>query len=215
MDRLIPYSADVYSTIIVDHNLSLWPLQIFIVIICISLIGLARRGGANNAALMIVAAFWIWCGFDFHLSTYATLNWAAQYFGYVFIAQGGTIIMWALLTRNQFVEPHRQRWSWVGIILIISAAIMHPLILFFSGAPPGYAEIPGMMPTPTALVTIGLIYLIPRRPVFWLLLVPVFWAIWDGLSAWSLGLNAGLVLPCITVVAALFLIRCLRSPASR
>jgi len=74
MDRLIPYSTDVYNAIISDHNLSLWPLQVFVVVLCLSVIGLARRGGANNVAFMILAVFWIWYGVHFRPFSYHDLR---------------------------------------------------------------------------------------------------------------------------------------------
>jgi hypothetical protein len=110
MDRLIPYSIDVYNAIISDHNLSLWPLQVFVVVLCLSVIGLARRGVANNVAFMIVAGFCIWCGIHFHIMTYATVNWAAQYFGYAFIIQGVAIAEWTLWTRSQLVKLQHRAW---------------------------------------------------------------------------------------------------------
>lgn len=206
MDRLIPYSADVYSAIISDHNLSLWPLQIFIVVLCLCVIGLARRGGANNVAFMIMAAFWIWCGVHFHIVTYATINWAAQYFGYAFIIQGVAIAVWALWTRGQFVEPQSRIWDWTGIGLIIGAAALHPLLLWAMDAPLTRAEIAGVMPTPTALLTLGILFLIPRRSALWLLIMPIVWSLWDGLSAWTLGLNLALLFPGITIAVAFVLI---------
>lgn len=206
MDRLIPYSIDVYNAIISDHNLNLWPLQIFVVVLCLSIIGLARRGGANNVAFMIVAAFWIWCGVHFHIMTYATINWAAHYFGYAFIIQGVAIASWALWTRDQFVEPQHRVWIWAGVGLIISAAVLHPLLLTAMNAPITHAEIPGVMPMATAALTLGVLFLMPRRFALWLLIIPVTWSLWDGLSAWTLGQNLSLALPSIVVIAALGLI---------
>ncbi len=215
MDRLIPYSANVYGTIVSDHNLSVWPLQIFVLVLCLSVIGLARRGGANNAALMIVAAFWIWCGVHFHIMTYATINWAAPYFGYAFIIQGMSIAVWAVMTRTQFIEPQRRMWVWAGIGLIISAGALHPLLLLIMSTPLSHAEVAGVMPTPTAILTIGILFLVPRRAALWLLIIPVAWSIWDGLSAWTLELSIGLVLPGMVIIAALGLIMSLMTPPNR
>ncbi len=214
MDRLIPYSADVYTAIIADHNLSLWPLQIFAAVLCLSIIGLARRGGANSIALMIVAAFWVWCGVQFHMITYATINWAAQFFGYAFVIQGLAMAAWALVTRGQFIEPQRRVWAWAGIGLIISAAALHPLVLLIMSALLTHAEIAGLMPTPTAVLTIGILYLLPRKSALLLLIIPTAWSIWDGLSAWTLGLSFGLVLPCVAVIAAICLFMKLMTPSN-
>ena len=202
MDRLIPYSTDVYNAIISDHNLSLWPLQVFVVVLCLSVIGLARRGGANNVAFMILAVFWIWCGVHFHITTYATINRAAHYFGYAFIIQGVAIALWTFWTRGQFVKPQHRVWVWAGIGLIISAAVLHPLLLTAMNAPITYAEIPGVMPMPTAALTLGVLFLMPQRFALWLLVIPVNWSLWDGMSAWTLGQNLSLILPCIVVIAA-------------
>jgi hypothetical protein len=73
-------------------------------------------------------------------------------------------------------------------------------------APITYAQIPGVMPMPTAALTLGVLFLMPRRFALWLLVMPFAWSLWDGLSAWTLGQNLSLILPCIVVIAAFGLI---------
>jgi len=202
MDRLIPYSTDVYNAIISDHNLSLWPLQVFVVVLCLSVIGLARRGGANNVAFMILAVFWIWCGVHFHITTYATINRAAHYFGYAFIIQGVAIALWTFWTRGQFVKPQHRVWVWAGIGFDYKCCGTPPTAFNGNECTDHIRRDTWRDANANSRTHTWRIVLMPQRFALWLLVIPVTWSLWDGMSAWTLGQNLSLILPCIVVIAA-------------
>lgn len=202
MDRLIPFSPDVYVNLFERYNDDLWPMQIVTLAMGLMLIALSRRGGdmARMLSAATLAAFWIWTGWDFQIDHYAALNWAALPFGALFIVQGiGLMLAGALSDRlNPALNP-------AGIALICAAALAHPLLVLVTGSPLGQAHAFGLTPMPTVLATLGWLAL-ARGGVPWgLLVLPLLFSAWEGLMAWEMGLPRDLLLPLLGVIAGTWL----------
>ena len=95
MDRLIPFTPDVYVGMFADFNTAFWPGHLIAFGLIWAMIVCARRGGRVNTGVMLalIAGFWIWVCYEFHIEHYAQLNWAAIAFGWIFIAQGLLILV--------------------------------------------------------------------------------------------------------------------------
>ena len=89
--------------------------------------------------------------------------------------------------RDQLRFGNRTRpLSWVGVALMIYAAILYPLIGLSTGH--RYPEVPmfGVTPCPVTIFTFG-IFLLTTPPLSrWLLVIPFIWSLIGGSAAFLL-----------------------------
>ena len=207
MDRLIPFSPDVYVSIFGGYNAWAWPaFAVAAVITAVALSRLLRGDGqAGRLLALSIAASWIWTGWAFHLETYAMLNWAAVPFGWLFIAQGLGCALWAGLPGRVPVIFHA-RYAPPGFFLMACALALHPLLVLVSGDAARHAHLFGITPAPVAAASVAALFFLKGRGSLWLLAWPVVWSAWDLASAWRMMLYRDAALPALTLAAAVFLI---------
>ena len=152
--------------------------------------------------LILLALSWLWCGLVFQMQYHASMNWAASYMGWVFIAQAGLLLLVAVLSnQEQFPRPLGLR-NWPGLMILL-LALLYPLMGLLEGRTTQQLEWPGLMSAPITWTTIGVLVL-RRRPYYWLILlpIPVFWALLSAAFTWRLGLLE----PYVTALALLVMI---------
>src|SRR6185312_3415133 len=68
------------------YNAEIWPAQIVGISCGLAIVVLARRGGVRSGPVVAVllTACWLWVAWAFHLRRYATINFAATWFGAAF-----------------------------------------------------------------------------------------------------------------------------------
>ena len=203
MDRLIPFTPDVYVGMIEGYNVGLWPAQLVGLAFIWTMIVCARRRGRANAgiALTIIAGFWIWVGYGFHLERYAQLNWAAVAFGWIFIAQGLLMLLWGATSKKADVRLQADMRSVLGLLLIITSLGLHPLLTYIADWPIAAGQTAGMAPLSLVLLSFGGLAFLTRRPPLWLIAVPVLWCIWEFAWAWTLNLWPDCIAAAIAVLS--------------
>ncbi len=207
MDRLIPYSADVYQSLVAEFNLDIWPAQLLGLVLVWVIFICARRGGATNARLAILVAggMWMWTGQAFLHGELATLNWAAEWIGFAFIAKGLWLVGWAFATSDLDIVVAGDKRASTGLLFLLMATVLHPGMIFAVGAPLPFGHYVGVFPMPTVLATLAVFCLIRPLPPRSLLVIPLAWSIYDGLTAWTLGLTLDINLPIVAVAAVAYL----------
>ena len=202
LDRLIPYSADAYQGLFAFYYQDTSPAHLlalpFGFVIVVLLTRHSRRGPMITR--LIIAAFWVWTGAVFHGQYFADLNWAAAYFGYAFIGQGMLIAAHTMITRNEAYHPEA-RTRVVGCTLVIMGMALSPTIAAIVETPISHAHLFGITPLPLIIATMGVFAATYARTPLWLLIIPAAWAVWDALSAQSLGLWHDLGLACVALAA--------------
>src|SRR5882672_7400386 len=80
----------------------------------------------------------------------------------------------------------------IGIALYVYALALHPLIALVAGRPLQAAEVVGIAPDPTAIATLGLLSLAPRRAVTLPLIIqPIIWCLASALTLRTMGASEG------------------------
>lgn len=207
MERLIPFSPEVYVSMFARYNAATWPATVTAVFLGALILVCVRRGGADagRTLALIVAAFWVWTGWTFHIGQYSNLNWAADPFGWLFIMQGGLTAFWGTTLGRFDVAAGRTRSVEIGIALLMIALVLHPVLTYFMQMPIDTAHGFGTTPATTALIAVAALYLVYGRASLWLLIWPVLWSGWDLASAWTMGLWRDVPLPALTLAAATYL----------
>lgn len=166
------FSARTWGRLLEAWNRDLWPLQPVLVVAGLLLLVAAVRAPVRATPWItgILAAAWAWIGWAFHWQRFAAINTGAPWFAVAFFLEAGLLL--ALGTRAQDrVAPAWLRTT--GLVLAAGALVLYPLAAPLAGRGWAQAEVPGAAPDPTALLTIGLLLVLPLRRRPWLLAVPV------------------------------------------
>lgn len=205
ISHFMPMAPEVYFRLFIRQNLAAWPSQLLTMTLGILLFALAWRRSSRYPlgllAGLVLGGSWIWVGWTFHLQLYSELNWAATYFGWSFIAQGGLLLLWGLRNRSALMAAPVGASQILGAVLTLFALAVYPLLGPMSGRSWQAIELFGTAPDPTALATLGLL-LLPRRTSWLLGVIPVLWCLYSGATWWAMDWPAGLVM---SLAALLFM----------
>jgi hypothetical protein len=202
------FSPRTYYRLIERHNLALWPAQLLALALGGMVAGLLRRPTVTRgrAVAGILAALWAWVGWAFVAERYATINWAAVWFAWLFAVE-------LLLLGWLGVGAAELRFGWrrdvrglVGGALFAGALALYPLLARAVGRAWTQAEVFGIAPDPTVLGTLGLLLIAegPPRARWALLAAPLLWCALSGATLWAMGSpEAWIVLPAGVLVALL------------
>jgi hypothetical protein len=177
------FSREVLFGLFETYNRAIWPLQLVWVLLAAALVPLALRAGprGSRVAWGIVASAWLFVGVVFQLNHFVSINWAAKYFGWLFLAEGALLFGFGVLGgKLTFGRPV----SRIGLALLIAAAFVPWGLLL--GQAPAELMLFGWGPDSTALTTIAILLLAKGR-ARWLLLAPaVAWCAIAGLMYYGL-----------------------------
>jgi hypothetical protein len=196
------FSRRVYYRMLVLYNRAIWPAHVFALaagVLSVLALRLGTRQSSRGIFLFLVLA-WGWIAWGFHLNRYASINWAAVY-AFIAFAVQALILGIAALPGSLVLSWPRLLVSWLGLGIYLFALIVYPLIAVFSGRGWYEAELFALMPDPTALGTLGLLFLGNRLGLL-LMPIPLLWSVLAALmlyglgapEAWAMAVGAGLAL---------------------
>lgn len=190
---MLPYTADVLAALAAQLNAALWPLHLGLLLLTALAVLHAWRpaAGGDRAIGTLLAIGWGWVAWIWFWRGMAPLDFLAPVYAGLFGAQAVLLLPFALAGRLAF-RLHEATFPAVGLGLLALAAVGLPLFGFLSGRSLLQLEVMWLAPTPTALATLGLLFLV-RQPPRILLAVPCAWALIGGAIAWTLGMPAALL----------------------
>lgn len=206
---MIPFSADVFFNFLAQYNDAIWPAQIVASLMALAGVYLALRPRQNSGRIIaaILGFFWIWIGAVYHLSFFALINFWDLGFGLLFLIQG-LLLLWNGVVRNR-LDPAQAMPGPVfaaGLFALAVALVVHPLFSAAFGR--SLAEIAwvGSSPTPTILLTLGLLALARAGRLWALSIIPLFLCLTGSLVAYLLPISQDwLLLPVgLAVILAAF-----------
>ena len=189
---LLLFSPRTYTRLFELHNLEWWPLPLVALALGLALFALTWHGGSRAArvALALLGACWLWVAWAWQLERYAPINWAADVFAWAWAAQGVLLLMAAALPRSR---PASRRQRLAGLLLLAYAVVLHPLWAPLLERGWAQAEVFGMAPDPTALVTLGVLLALRVPPGLYGL--PAAWCLLSGATLWAMALPEFWVAP--------------------
>lgn len=189
LSDLLLFSPRTYYRMLERHNEAFWPRQIITLGLGVGIFGLlwlpARWQGRVISTL--VAGVWAWVGWSFLWKRYATINWAAEYFAWLFAIEVLLMVWIGVIQGRLSYRPTRDVVGIVGVALLALGLVFYPMIAPLSGRPWEQAESFGVFPDPTAIVTIGLALLVDGSPRWKLLIVPLLWCAIAGATLCAMG----------------------------
>lgn len=185
----LPFTTEEFLSVFADYNTSVFPMQIFFVLLAFFLIYLAyRRPGYSDPVINASLAFyWIWIGAVYHIIFFSTINKAAYLFGVLFIIQGFIFIYAGLIKRELVYSAGKNAMSHAGWIFLAYALIVYPLLGMAFGHK--YPEAPTFgLPCPTTIFTFGLFLFVNKSFPLYVLIIPVLWSILGFSAALNLSI---------------------------
>jgi hypothetical protein len=199
------FSPRTYYRLIERHNIALWPVHLLALALGAVIAGLLRRPTRENgrAVAAILALLWAWVGWTFVAGRYATINWAASYFAWLFAAEM-LLLGWLCVARADLrFGWRREPAGLVGGALFVGSIVLYPALAPALGRGWTQSELFGIAPDPTALGTLGLLLMSEgsHRPRKVLLAAPLAWCLVAGATLWAMGSpEAWIVLPAAVLV---------------
>ncbi len=207
------FSPRTYYRLLERHNLAVWPAQLLALALGGAIAGLVNRPTAarSRAVAGILALLWAWVGWTFVLGRYATINWAASHFAWLFAAEALLLGWLAAATRRVRFGRRRDAAAIVGAALFAASVALYPVLAPALGRGWAQSEIFGIATDPTALGTLGLLLMAegPSGPHRALLAAPLVWCLLGGATLLAMGspeawilLPAALLAPAVSIAGA-------------
>jgi hypothetical protein len=170
------FSARSYQRLVERYNADVWPLHLLTMAAGLAALAVALRSRSSSArrlVIVLLGAAWLWVAWAFLQRRFATINWAAEYAGWVFVAEGLALLYVGLAPGWRGDSDGRPRKpAAAGVAIVCFALLGYPLIALAMGRPWLQAEVFGVMPDPTAAATLG--FLLLGAPLWrWLIAIPL------------------------------------------
>ena len=216
LDDFLLFSPRVYWRLFEAQNAALWPLQLATTAagLALVLLILRRPGRAMPWTGLLLAPLWAFVAWSFLLQRYAGINWAVPYLAPAFFVQALLLLAAALLSGGPAMG-RPDAIAGAGLGLSLAGLLLYPLLSLAFGRPLAAAEVFGIVPDPTVVVTVGLLLTMNGRWLAVLLPIPLLWCLFSGLTLLTMGeMQAWLIMASAALGAVLGMLRlvCGRRP---
>jgi uncharacterized protein DUF6064 len=208
LSNFLLFSPRTYYRLFELYNRAIWPAQIAALAagaaILLLLLRWNRRRSRWTAAML--AACWLWVAVAFHFRRYATINWAALYFGWAFVLEAA-LLLWTGVVRGRLtVEKDSPQPRRIGSGIFLFALILQPLIGPLLGRGWLPIEIFGIAPDPTAVGTLGALSLAAARGNRHLAVIPGIWCAISGTTLLAMEARDAWVVPLAALISLLLIV---------
>lgn len=204
------FAPDTYWRQFELQNTSLWPFQLLLPVLLLTLAAAIVVGPSKRSEMAIrwgfagLAVCWGFVAWSFLWQRYAPINWAAQAFAVGFVAQALGLLGVASVPGFRATPRFGRRLC--ALVLIAWAALLHPLLAPAFERPLSQAELFGVAPDPTAVATLGWLLWTEarsraRRMMLWMLqALALAWCAISAATLWTMGSpQAGVMLVAVVV----------------
>jgi Family of unknown function (DUF6064) len=192
LDDLLMFSPRVYWRLFELHNRSIWPAQAIALMLGIAALALLLRPRPWSDWLIAsgLGFAWVWVAWSFLWLRYATINWAIAYVAPVFALEALLLILLKGTADRLLFTIDRSVPAGIGLTLYLYAVVFHPLVPLIAGRSLWSAEVLAIAPDPTAIATLGLVAMAPRREIAVIGIIPAAWCLtsWATLHTMGSGL---------------------------
>lgn len=201
----LPFTIEQFLGTIQQYNLSVFPMQIVLLLLGIASIFLVLKQIKNSNKIVagILAFFWLWIGIVYHLIYFTSINKAAYLFGALFIIQGLLFIFVGLKDKLSF-KFSKGHYGIIGSVFVLFAIFIYPILNYVLGhwwpSNPTFG-----LPCPTTIFTFGLLLWTNKKVPKYILIIPLLWALIGVSAAISLGIWEDIGLAIAGVLGVLLL----------
>ncbi|RJT41356.1 hypothetical protein D3227_06060 [Mesorhizobium waimense] len=211
------FSPRVYWRMFELQNEALWSLHLVTVAAGLAIfMFLLRRPNRDSGWIgLLLAALWVFVGWTFLWNRYVAINWAIFYVAPLFAFQAVVLLIAAIMPGGLRLD-RRDVAGWTGLLFAAAGLVLYPLFPPLVGRPWTSAEVFGIAPDPTVIVTLGLLLAARGKLLPLLFPIPSLWCLLSGVTLWTMDdRQAWLPLVMVAIVlAALGLRSLIRRSAS-
>jgi hypothetical protein len=197
------FSPRTYYRLFELYNAAIWPAQLAALALGLAMLMLLVRPirWRGWVAAAILAGGCLWVAHFYQLEQYATINWAANYFAYLFAIEA-LLLSWSGGIRDRLrFRPPTDPAARAGIGLVAFAVVIYPLIgPLLLGRPWTQAEVFGVTPDPTVIAIVGVL-VAAEQPRWLLLILPLIWCAISGATLWTMGSLDAPIMPVAAAIA--------------
>jgi hypothetical protein len=186
LDDFLLFSPRVYWRMFELANAAFWPLHLLTLAAGLAIVLLVLRQPRRHGLwiALILAALFAFIGWSFLWSRYAVINWAIAYVAPAFGLQALLLAIGG--AQGGLAFDRRDIAGRFGLLIMAVGLVAYPLLPPLFGRPWASAEIFGIAPDPTAIVTLGVL-LLASGPVPLLFPIPLLWLLLSGLTLHAMG----------------------------
>jgi len=192
---MTPYNRQSWFNLVGEYNQSFKLLFPVAIIVTPLLLGLLFKSNSKfdeyksvRWVLAILGFAWVWSGAVFHIQYFANLNWAAPWFGGLFIIYGCLLLLTSYFMKSASWVPFTSVRGRMALILLFLGMLIFPLSQLFEGRSYLQLEWFPLLPTPVLLITFAVVILLNSQWRHVLAIIPILWGIVSAAFAMSLGL---------------------------
>ena len=203
----IPFTKREFLELFVIYNQGVFPMQIvFLLLGAGVLVMIYTNSRWRHWYINCIMAFlWIWMGIVYHLGLFSDINRSAYGFSVLFVLQGLIFIYYGFIKGNLRFTYRLHIKSKVGLLLIIYALAVYPLI--------GILVHPDLtvnstfgLPCPTTLFTFGVLLLAEDRVNIPVYIIPFVWSLVGTLTTMNFHIYQDIALPLGTFITVFVLL---------
>ncbi|MDB5889856.1 MAG: conserved hypothetical rane protein [Polaromonas sp.] len=169
LSDFLMFSPRTYWRMVALYNQQYWPAQLLLTSVGLGALRLAHSPAvaAGRALAILLALAWLWVGWAFHWQRYAAINWAASYLAVACGLQAMLLLSLGMMGRPAAAatQAHAAQGNgWPGKLgwTLATAGVVYPLATLIAGREWAQAEVWGLVPEPTSLLTLGLLLASPH-----------------------------------------------------
>lgn len=185
----MPFTVQQFYEVFTHYNEAIWPIQFLLYATALIALALAftEKRRAHRTIGVLLSGLWFWSGLVYHLVFFTRINAAAWLFGMLFILAAAAFIWFGAVKQRLHFRPVSNLHSISGLVLILYALVIYPLIGFYSGH--HYPALPTFgVPCPLTIFTLGILLLTDPPAPFQVLIIPVLWAVIGSVAVFRFGI---------------------------
>ena len=203
----MPFTREQFFELFVAYNAAIWPAEVVAYLLGIAaVLALVRPGRAAGQLISaILAILWLWTGLFYHMVYFARINPAAYVFGALFVAQAALFVLAGVSGSRLAFRSAQKPVKLLGAALIAYALVIYELLGLVAGHGLMQGPLFGVAPCPTVIFTLGVLVLAEPPVPWWLLPIPLAWAVIGTSAALTLGVaeDLGLAVAAVLVLVSL------------
>ncbi len=175
---MLPFTVAQFFAVFAAYNNAIWPAQAIAYLLAAAALWaiFTARHWASRVVATILALYWLWNGFAYHLAFFSSINSAAYGFAALFVVQGVLFLAHGAIA-GRLVFTRATGWrAAIGQALIVYAGLGYAALGHVLGHGWPNAPMFGVAPCPTTIFTFGVLMLATGPLPLWLVIVPVVWA---------------------------------------
>lgn len=201
---LLMFSADTYFRLFEATNREWWPAPLLGAALACGAWVAAWQRRAVPALPVVLAGAWATVALLYFRDGFAAIHWLGTGWMSAFLLQSVLWLVWAATARPGCAPAGP--WRTAGLLMMLAAAAWPLLAL--NSQHPWQAQVVGLAPDPTLLLSLGLLLSMrpARRWVAALVPVPLAWCAFSGATSWAMAEPLALALPLAGATTALALL---------